>query len=163
MGVAGAGKTAVGSALAALLGWEFFDADDFHSPENVAKMRSGIPLTDADREPWLATLRGVVAQRLSNNSPAVLACSALRRSYRSALLPANAPEHSVAFVHLDITPELAEQRLKSRPRHYMPPSLVASQFAALEEPNETEAVRLDGSRPTDELVAQIRAAYALSR
>lgn len=159
MGVAGAGKTTVGRALADSLGWDFHDADDFHSAANVAKMRAGTPLTDADRAPWLAALRALLERHLQNATPMVLACSALRAAYREALHPADAPPGSVAFVQLDVSPEVAERRLASRQGHYMPASLVASQFATLEEPR--GALRLDAARPVPELVRRIVEALRL--
>ncbi|MDB4900042.1 MAG: carbohydrate kinase, thermoresistant glucokinase family [Gemmatimonadetes bacterium] len=153
MGVAGAGKTTVGRALAARLGWPFHDADHFHSPANVAKMSAGIPLTDADRAPWLAALRERIAVHLADGTRAVVACSALRESYRAALLPARATAAEVAFVQLDVSPALAKRRLATRQGHFMRPDLVASQFAALEAPH--VALRLDASRPVQELVVRI--------
>jgi gluconokinase len=156
MGVAGAGKTTVGRALAAARGWHFHDADEFHSEANVARMRAGIPLTDADRGPWLAALRDLIARHLTAGTPMVLACSALREAYRAALVP-NAGA-AVLFVQLDVSPTIARQRLAARPGHYMQPSMVDSQFATLEEP--VGALRLDASRPVEELVAEIVAAMA---
>lgn len=159
MGVAGAGKTTVGRALAATLGWSFADADDYHPAANVQKMRRGVALTDADREPWLLALRTVIARHLASGDRLVLACSALRQSYRLTMRPPGAPDGSVVFVQLDITPELAKRRLRLRSGHYMPPSLVESQFATLEEPE--GAVRLDGALPVDVLVPAIRDALAI--
>jgi gluconokinase len=156
MGVAGAGKTTVGRALAESLGCAFYDADDFHSAANVAKMRNGEPLSDTDRAPWLAALSDLVARCVTGRTPAVLACSALRQSYRETLAPSGMPKGVVVFVHLDVGPSLAAQRLASRRGHYMQPSLVASQFATLEEPR--EAVRLDATLPVAELVAKARRA-----
>lgn len=161
MGVAGAGKTTVGRALAASLGWDFHDADDFHSAANVAKMRAGTPLTDADRAPWLDALRALLARHLDARTPMVLACSALRAAYRRALRPDDASEGSMAFVQLDVSPLVAERRLAARRGHYMPATLVASQFATLEEPG--DALRLDGARPVPELVSQIVDRLALRR
>jgi gluconokinase len=153
MGVAGAGKTTVGRALAGARGWHFHDADDLHPPANVARMRAGIPLTDEDRAPWLAALRALIARHLAAGTPMVLACSALRESYRAALLPDGVAAHAVLFVQLDLPPALARARLAARPGHYMPPSMVDSQFATLEEP--AHALRLDASRPVAELVGEI--------
>ena len=161
MGVAGAGKTAVGRALADSLGWSFHDADDFHSRANVAKMRAGTPLTDTDRAPWLATLHALIADHLASGAPMVLACSALRAAYREALRPGGAADARVAFVQLDVPPEVAERRLAARSGHYMPASLVASQFATLEPPR--DALRLDATRPVAELVQQIVDAFGLLR
>ena len=153
MGVAGAGKTTIGRAVALSLGWAFHDADDFHTPASVAKMRAATPLTDDDRAPWLAALRAVVGRHLDSGTPAVLACSALRESYRAALLPAGAPEYVVSFVQLDISPALARERLSAREGHYMPASLVTSQFSTMEEPR--GAMRLDGALAVSEIVAKI--------
>src|SRR5690349_3062900 len=99
MGVAGAGKTLVGSTLARALGWTFYDADDFHSPGNVAKMHRGIGLTDADRRPWLATLRDLIERVIRDGRNAVLACSALKEAYRKTLTPGDAPPGTVRFVY----------------------------------------------------------------
>jgi gluconokinase len=156
MGIAGAGKTTVGRALAGSLGWSFHDADDFHPAANVEKMRAGVPLDDTDRAPWLATLRDLVARHVARGEHAVLACSALKQSYREALLPAGAPRDAVAFVHLDVAPSVAERRLAGRRGHYMQPSLVASQVATLEPPG--DALCLDGELPVPELVSRIRRA-----
>jgi gluconokinase len=156
MGVAGAGKTTVGRALAESLRWTFYDADDLHSAANVDKMRRGEPLSDADRAPWLAALSALVERSVASGAPAVLACSALRQSYRETLVPTGTPKGAVAFVHLDIEPSLAAERLAIRRGHYMPSSLIASQFATLEEPR--DALRLDASLPLAELVAAVRRA-----
>jgi gluconokinase len=141
MGVTGVGKTTVGRLVALDLGWAFLDADDFHSAANVTKMRSGTPLTDADREPWLAALRAEIDGRLQRGEPAVLACSALKQSYRDRL---NASE-AVSFVHLRGDPALIRERLMARSGHYMDPGLLASQFAALEEPESVLVVDVAGS------------------
>ena len=154
MGVAGAGKTTVSRALAESLGWDVIDADTLHSAENVAKMRAGVPLTDVDRAPWLAVLRDVIAQHLARGTPLVLACSALRESYRQALMPNGVPHDVILFVQLDISPKLAAERLATRSGHFMPASLVESQFATLEAPR--DALRLDATRPVAELVAAIK-------
>ena len=134
MGVSGAGKTTVGQLLASQLGWELADADDYHSATNVEKMRTGIPLTDADRAPWLATLRSLIAGWLTAGKNAVLACSALKRTYREALQVS--PE--VKIVYLKGTPSLLHQRLHSRLGHFMTEQMLASQLAALEEPDNAE-------------------------
>jgi gluconokinase len=153
MGVAGAGKTTVGRALARSLGWDFHDADDFHPAGNVAKMRGGSALTDADRAPWLAALRELLARHLAAGTPVVLACSALRQRYRAALVPAGVAERDVLFVQLDVSPALARRRLEAREGHYMGAALLASQFETLEAA--PAALRLDASRPVGELVGQI--------
>ncbi|QGN35745.1 AAA family ATPase [Microlunatus sp. Gsoil 973] len=126
MGVSGAGKTTVAEILARRLGWLEAEADDFHPPANVAKMHSGIPLTDEDREPWLAALRDWITKAPGS---VILTCSALRRSYRDVLRSANA---RVEFLHLDGDHDLIRQRITSRSGHFMPASLLDSQFATLE-------------------------------
>ena len=131
MGVTGAGKTTVGRLLAEALGAEFLDADDYHPPANVAKMRGGVPLTDADRAPWLARLNGVLRERAARGAAAVLACSALKASYRDVLLT-GLP--GARLVYLRGARETIERRLAERRGHYMDPGLLDSQFAALEEP-----------------------------
>ncbi|WP_022900516.1 gluconokinase [Humibacter albus] len=154
MGVSGAGKTVVGSALADASGRVFIDGDDLHSTENKEKMRAGIPLTDADREPWLR----IIGERLAVGDGVIVACSALRRQYRD-LLRSYAPE--TFFAHLDPDPGTLEQRLAGRVHEYMPADLVGSQLATLEplQPDEFGAVfRSDGS--VDATVADIRAVLA---
>ncbi len=128
MGVAGCGKTTVGLLLAERLGWRFLDADDFHSPANVEKMRSGQPLTDDDRWPWLDRLNGL----LREDGPAILACSALRQRYRDRIA---AGVDDIRWVHLVGTFELIGARLAARKGHYMPATLLASQFDTLEPPD----------------------------
>lgn len=157
MGVAGSGKTTVGRRLADELGWGFYDADDFHPPANVAMMRAGIPLTDKAREPWLAALAHLISDLLVAGQSAALACSALKATYR-ARLTAAAGTHTAAvqFVYLRIPPAVAEQRLRERHAHFMPATLVPSQFAALEEPD--EAIMIDARLAPDEIVAAIRQA-----
>lgn len=156
MGVSGAGKTTVGRLLAATLGWPFYDADDFHSPANVALMRSGTPLTDADRAPWLATLRELIAGCLRDGASAVLAASALKASYRDAMTPEGAGPDAVRFVYLEGDQALLRQRLAARAGHFMPVSLLASQFAALQEPR--DAVTVDVAADPATIVERIRAA-----
>jgi gluconokinase len=133
MGVSGAGKSTLGAALARELGWRFIDADDHHPPANVQKMAAGVPLTDADRMPWLESLHSI----LKGESRAVLACSALKQSYRDRLT-AGIP--ACAFVHLQGSHGLISERLAQRRHRYMPASLLHSQFQALEPPEEAIAV-----------------------
>ena len=159
MGVAGAGKTLVGSALARSLGWSFYDADDFHSPENVAKMHRGIGLTDADRAPWLAKLRDVIDHVIRDKRNAVLACSALKEEYRQMLTPDDVPSGTVRFVFLDVPEDVLRERLKNRAHHYAPPELLDSQLATLEPPR--DAIRVDGTRPPDEIVRAARSALGV--
>ena len=155
MGVTGVGKTTVGRLVAQDLGWAFLDADDFHPPASVAKMRSGIPLTDADREPWLAALRSEIDARLHRGESAVLACSALKESYRDRLHAAEA----VCFVHLRGDAALIRERLLARRGHYMDPGLLASQLDALEEPQGVLVVDVAGT-PT-EIASRIEADLGL--
>jgi gluconokinase len=156
MGVSGSGKTTVGRALAHDLKWRFVDADDFHSAANIARMRAGIPLTDADREPWLDSLRELVRRADVEGEGIVLACSALRRRFRDRL---GAPAHDLRYVFLRATPELIARRLSTRTAHFMPAALLASQFETLEEPD--AALTLDAPLPPDQLVLRIRRALAL--
>ena len=156
MGVAGAGKTTVGERLAKRLGWEFIEGDRLHPPENVAKMQSGHPLTDADRAPWLAAIAREIDSRRAARVPAVVACSALKRAYRRMVV---GDRPCVRLVYLDGTRELIAERLARRRGHFMPPQLLASQFAALEPPGPDEhpiVVAID--RPLDQIVADIAAA-----
>ena len=146
MGVAGVGKTTIGAALARELGWRFIDADDYHPAQNVAKMKAGIPLEDTDRWPWLAHLNRV----LKEEEHAVLACSALKQSYRERLSQGIA---SFAVVYLHGTPALIRERLKSRSHRYMPATLLDSQFAALEPP--AEAIAIDVAAALESSVAAI--------
>lgn len=157
MGVSGAGKTRLGLALAAAVGWDFADADDYHPATNVAKMRAGTPLDDSDRAPWLAALRVEIERRLTLDKPLVLACSALKETYRQTL-QADDPDR-VRLVHLDGAPELIASRLAARAGHYMPPALLASQLAALETP--AGALRIDISLTTEAQVAAVRSALGL--
>jgi len=142
MGVAGVGKTTVGQHLAAGLGWRFLDADAFHSPESVAKMASGTPLTEEDRAPWLERLRALILEALEAEAPLVLACSALRRAYRERLVvdPAR-----VKLVYLRGSHELIARRLAERRGHFMPPDLLASQYLTLEAPEDALAVDVEGT------------------
>lgn len=155
MGVSGAGKTTVGQLLASELGWDFVDGDDYHSPANVEKMRNGIPLTDADRAPWLEKLRALIAGWIASGKNAVLACSALKQTYRETLRIG--PE--VRLVYLKGTTELLQQRLHVRRGHYMTERMLDSQLAALEEPK--NGLTIDIGRSPTEIVSEIRAKLAL--
>jgi gluconokinase len=148
MGVSGSGKTTVGEALAQALGWPFRDADDFHPPQNIAKMAGGEPLTDADRWPWLDAMAAIDAR----GGNAVFACSALKEAYRERLARAG----DVHFVYLDGDRDTIAARLGHRRHRYMPASLLDSQFATLEPPS--DALRVDIRQSVDAQVAQIRAA-----
>jgi gluconokinase len=149
MGVCGCGKTTVGRALADELGWAFLDADEYHPPENVAKMAAGIALTDDDRWPWLDRLGRELQTLHGSGRHAVLACSALRQSYRDRLEASG----ELKWVYLKGDAATIEPRLASRRGHYMPRSLLASQFAALEEPAAATVVDIRQSVPAQ--VAQI--------
>jgi gluconokinase len=150
MGVTGSGKTSVGRLLAQQLGWEFADADDFHPSANVEKISHGIPLTDEDRAPWLDRLRIQITNWIVNGQNAVLACSALKRTYRQEL--SVGPE--VRFVYLKGSAELIAQRLRLRRGHFADEKILASQFADLEEPE--AAVTVDISQTPEKIVAEIR-------
>jgi carbohydrate kinase (thermoresistant glucokinase family) len=136
-GVSGSGKTTVGALLAGRLGWRFADADDFHPPANVAKMRAGIPLTDTDRWPWLRAIAAWMDERIARGEDAVVACSALRRSYRDLLLDGR-PAARMVFLAPDR--EVLARRLASRHGHFFPEQLLSTQFDALEPPAPDERV-----------------------
>ncbi len=156
MGVAGAGKTTVGTLLAQQLGWEFADADAFHSAQNIEKIRQGIPLTDEDRGPWLAALREAIRRWIVTNKNVVLACSSLKQTYREYLCAG--PE--VKFVYLKGDYNLIFGRLEHRKGHFATGQLLTSQFCDLEEPTNAVVVEIDHS-PV-ELVAEIRARLGLN-
>ncbi|SCG48096.1 gluconate kinase, SKI family [Micromonospora echinaurantiaca] len=150
MGVSGAGKTTVARGIAARTGLTFAEADEFHPPANVERMRAGVPLDDAARQPWLRELAAWMAARAAEGVSTVLACSALRRSYRDVLRQ-GPPQ--VEFVHLDGPAEVIRERLSQRAGHYMPASLLESQLATLEQPDPDESVLvLDVSLTPEELV-----------
>ena len=136
-GVSGSGKTTVGALLAGRLGWRFADADDFHPAANVAKMRAGIPLTDADRGPWLRAIAAWMDERIARGEDAVVGCSALKRSYRDRLL-AGRPDARMVFLAPDR--EVLARRLAARHGHFFPEQLLNSQFDALEPPAPDERV-----------------------
>jgi gluconokinase len=150
MGVSGSGKTTVGRELAAALHWDFSDADEFHSPANVEKMKSGVPLTDEDREPWLRSIRDAIERWKRDEPGHVLACSALKKRYRE-LLGRNDPD--VRFVYLHGGFELISERLKSRKGHFFNPALLRSQFEALEDPE--DALVVDVSKEPQEIISAI--------
>jgi gluconokinase len=141
MGVSGCGKSSVGEGLSARLGIPYRDGDDLHPAANVAKMRAGVPLTDDDRWPWLDR----VAQVLADDAPVIVGCSALRRAYRDRLRAgAGGP---VRFIHLTGSRDVIAGRMAARSGHYMPSSLLDSQFAALEPPGPDEALAIDIDQP----------------
>lgn len=150
MGVSGCGKSSVGKSLAQTLGWDFYDADDFHPPANVAKMASGIPLDDSDRAPWLAALHDLISSSLEADKPGVLACSALKERYRQQLMDGN---EDVQIVYLQGSYELIWSRMEKRTDHYMKPHMLKSQFETLEEP--MKALTMDVSMSVDAIVQEI--------
>jgi gluconokinase len=151
-GVSGAGKTTIGKLLAEELGWQFYEADDFHPRANIEKMRSGRPLTDEDRWPWLERLREQITRSLASREDAVLACSALKRAYREGLRV----NEDVKFVFLRGDYALVENQLRRRRGHFMNPALLQSQFADLEEPRPDEdVITIDLGRSPQELVDEI--------
>lgn len=152
MGVSGAGKTTIGRMLAAALCWEFRDADDLHSPANKARMAAGIPLTDADRAPWLAEIREFIAQHLASRSNLILACSALKQSYRDQLL---VDRDAIKIVYLRGDRELIRSRLATRKSHFMNKDLLDSQFETLEEPRDCLVV--DVVAAPESIIQKIRA------
>ncbi len=155
MGVAGAGKTTIASQLALELNWKFVDADSFHSPVNVARMQAGVALSDADRGPWLHAIRQEIERSISESNNMVLACSALKRSYRDRL----SGGLDVKFVYLKGTIEVIRQRLAERKGHFVTEQLLASQMESLEEPSDAITVNVDQS--VGKIVAEIRAQLGL--
>jgi gluconokinase len=151
-GVTGAGKTTIGRKLAAQLSWRFCDADEFHSRANVAKMEKGVPLSDADRGPWLERLRTWIEETSRRGEDAVLACSALKREYR-CFLHVN---DQVQFIYLRGEYDVIARRLRKRRGHFMHSGLLRSQFAALEEPAAREAMFVDVEKSPAEIVEQIK-------
>lgn len=158
MGVSGSGKSTLGYALAQKLGWDFLDADDFHPAENIAKMAAGIPLSDSDRAPWLAALNDrLVSTRRADRHP-VLACSALKESYRARLLQGL---DDIAIIHLQGSYELISARMAMRAGHFMKPDMLQSQFSTLEEPQ--DALVLDIAMPLESMLDTIEQKYFLSK
>lgn len=158
MGVSGSGKSTLCEALRDRDGFRYIDADDVHPPANVEKMRAGIALTDADRAPWLAALATLLKAGAEQGEDIALACSALKARYRDVLAGIGSP---VLFVHLDIAREAVERRVAGRPDHYMPASLVDSQFATLETPEPGPNVLvLDATLPVEDLCRQVVARFA---
>ena len=150
MGVSGCGKTTIGNALATNLGWDFYDADDLHPPENITKMRSGIPLDDDDRAPWLVSLHALISTCLMENKHGVLACSALKERYRQMLLAGN---QGLQIVYLKGDYDLILARMIDRSGHYMKPEMLKSQFDVLDEP--TNCLVVDASLAVAEIVENI--------
>ncbi len=153
MGVSGVGKTTVGKRLAERLGARYIEGDKFHPPANIEKMSRGEPLSDDDRKPWLERLAAELDVSRAKGESVVLACSALRRRYRDIL---RAGHDDVDFVFLDADQAVIQKRLDARRNHFMPPSLLDSQFAALERPGPDErAVRVDATQPPDIIVESV--------
>jgi gluconokinase len=150
MGVTASGKMTAGEALAARWGWPYVDGNDVHPPANVAKMRSGTPLTDADRRPWLEALHRMAEDVLAAGDGAIIGCSALKASYRAIL---RGYLTRVAFVWLDVPRAELEARMAARQNHFMPPALLDSQLATLETPS--DALRVDGTGEVDAVVRRI--------
>lgn len=156
MGVAGSGKTTIGTLLGQRLGIPFYDGDDFHPPENRAKMAAGQPLTDDDRRPWLERIHAQLREQERNGASAIVACSALKQQYRDILAEGLT---SLRFVYLRGTPALIAERMRARQGHFMPPALLDSQFATLEEPRDATVVEVDAG--PEEVFARIIGALSL--
>jgi carbohydrate kinase (thermoresistant glucokinase family) len=160
MGVAGAGKTAVGRALADALHWRFVEGDDYHPRANVEKMSHGMPLSDDDRRPWLEALRSVIAAAVHDGEHAVVACSALKHAYRETLRVPDAPPGAIRFVYLDVPRAVLAERLAMRQHHFAPPALLDSQLDTLEKPR--DALWVDGTLPVLAIVDRVVTALHLS-
>jgi gluconokinase len=150
MGVSGSGKSSIGLALSARLGWSFYDGDDFHTPQSVEKMSNGIPLSDEDRFPWLDTLNRLIVEKTKARENLILACSALKRSYRQRLR--RGITH-LNFIYLDGEYDLIWSRMQARGDHYMKPAMLQSQFKALEMPR--YAVRINIDQPVEAIIESI--------
>lgn len=150
MGVSGSGKTTVAQLFAQKTGATFYEGDDFHSPSNIAKMRQGIPLTDEDRQSWLLALREIIVRTLANNELAAITCSALKAKYREQL---QGDDMRVRFAYLTGSYGLIEERLKNRQGHFMPPELLASQFATLEPP--ADALTFSIKKSPEQIVMEL--------
>jgi gluconokinase len=152
MGVSGSGKTTVAAGLAQQEGWILLEGDSFHPPTNIAKMKAGIPLTDEDRWPWLRAIAAKEDELLAAGQSAVVACSALKRAYRDIVIAGRA---DTVLVYLRGSKEVIADRLKARKGHFMPPALLDSQFATLEEPGPDEdPIIVDVGRPPEEEIAE---------
>jgi gluconokinase len=153
MGVSGSGKTTIAQGVAARLGWHVLEGDTFHPPANVQKMSKGIPLGDADRLPWLEAIAAAIDRMLTQGLPAAIACSALKRKYRDILI---GKRPDVVLVYLKGSQELIGQRMANREGHFMPPSLLGSQFATLEEPEPDEhPIIVDVRAPSEAIVSDV--------
>ncbi len=156
MGTTGAGKTTIGTMLAAQLNWQFTDADTFHPPANIEKMSHGTPLNDADRAPWLEAMRKAILEWIGAGKNVVLACSALKRAYRDELRPG--PEVRIIYLKGDYA--LFAERIHHRHGHFAGEGILAGQFADLEEP--ADAITIDAAQLPEQIVAEIRKRLALS-
>ncbi|KST63155.1 gluconokinase [Mastigocoleus testarum] len=151
IGVSGSGKTTIGKQLADSLNWQFYDADDFHSAKNIEKMQAAIPLEDSDRMPWLQAIADAIAKWLQENQNIIMACSALKESYRQLLL---IDRENIQFIYLKGSFELIQKRLQKRENHFMSERLLKNQFDVLEEPSNIPTI--DISNPPEKIVATIR-------
>jgi gluconokinase len=150
MGVSGSGKTTIAEEIARREGWELLEGDDFHPPANIAKMKSGVPLTDDDRWPWLRAIAAAIDERRARGESVVVACSALKRAYRDILVDGR---DDVVVVYLQGSSALIAERIAARKHHFMPAKLLESQFAALEEPAPDErALIVSVAPPPAEIV-----------
>ncbi len=156
MGTTGAGKTTIGTMLATQLNWQFADADTFHPPANIEKMSRGIPLTDADRAPWLEAMRKAILEWIAAGKNVAPACSALKRAYRDELRPS--PEVKIVYLKGDYA--LFAERIRHRHGHFAGEQILAGQFADLEEP--MDAITIDAAQSPEEIVAEIRKRLAFS-
>jgi gluconokinase len=156
MGATGAGKTTIGTMLAAQLNWQFADADTFHPPANIEKMSRGIPLNDADRAPWLEAMRKAILEWIAAGKNVVLACSALKRAYREVL----GPSSEARIIYLKGSYALFAERIRHRHGHFAGEGILAGQFADLEEPD--EAITVDAAQSPDQIVAEIRKRLGLT-
>ena len=156
MGTTGAGKTTIGTMLAAQLNWQFADADTFHPPANIQKMSRGVPLNDTDRAPWLAAMRKAILEWIAAGKNVILACSALKRAYRDELRPSR----EVKIVYLKGDYALFAERIRRRHGHFAGEGILAGQFADLEEPD--DAITIDAAKSPEEIVAGIRKQLGIS-
>jgi len=154
MGVSGCGKSTIGSLLAKRIGADFADADDYHPPENISKMKQGRPLGDDDRRQWLEALSSIITKYVSADRSLVMACSALKQRYRDILVGGHPPA-SIKFIYLKCGIDIINQRVSSRQNHFMPPSLIQSQFDDLEEPAGDNVVVIDGGMGIDVIVSRL--------
>jgi len=158
MGPAGAGKTTIGRALAAELGWRFLEGDDYHPAANITKMQAGIPLDDGDRAPWLAALARAIDRAVDRRERLIVTCSALKERYRAVLRGAR---RNIRFVYLRAGERLLEERLLRRGGHFFDPALVHSQVLSLEEPHDPLTIAIEASLPPEEILARIRREFGV--